>query len=58
MEVQPVLHPVRMVRELPRTHAAVEDLDLRVCGGVRNERVRAVELAAADPARKAAITTM
>ena len=53
MEVHSVLHSVRMMRELARACATIEDLDLRVCGGVRNELVCAVELAAADTTREA-----
>ncbi len=53
MEVLLVLNSVRMVRELARAGSTVEHLDLRVAGGVRNELVRAAELAAAEPALEA-----
>jgi hypothetical protein len=53
VEVLLVLNSVRMVRELARAGSTVEHLDLRVTGGVRNELVRAAELAAAEPALEA-----
>jgi hypothetical protein len=42
-----------MVRELARACATIEDFDLGVRGGVCNELVCAVELAAADTTREA-----